>query len=221
MRNTTTIAMERLRLSRLLAVSVSSVFLLVSLLSGCGTSGPEGGEQEARFWTMLRIDGGEEAEYFDMLAEMKASADSVVVGTFKSFTHSRIIQGDAEEDVVVYGKAELAIAETIAGKSPGESVALEFLLPVLPDEAENAISDLQGSLPSGDLVVFLREKRGEREAGLFRVVNSTGLWAETNRAELDLPLAAQPPDESGIYSDELKGVDSLAELVEVIQTTSA
>jgi len=59
------------------------------------------------------------------------------------------------------------------------------------------------------MVFFLRHKRGSGEVGLFRVVNSTGLWAPTVRSELDTPLAEAPPDQTGTYRDELSRVTSM------------
>ncbi len=188
------------------------------LAAACSTSQPSIPRSDTEFWAQLRI-SGLEAERFDTLADLVASADAVVVGEFASFGLSRTLEGDAAEDVVVYAKADLWISETIAGRSFGESVPLEFLLPVGPAEADGAIDALRAALPGGRLVVFLRDKGGE-EAGLFRVVNSTGLWAETARAAVDAPLAEEPPSKSGIYESELAGVASIEDLIEVVESYS-
>lgn len=173
------------------------------------------GRSDSRFWSSLRI-GGDDAEAFATLEKMANSADSVVVGRFTSFTQSRTIQGDAPEDVVVLAKTDLEISETLAGAQYGRTVTLEFLILVSPEEADAYIDELNASLPSGDLVVFLRNKGGN-ESEFFRTTNSRGLWARTNRSQLDTPLASEPPSETGLYERELRQVRSVEQLADRIR----
>ena len=163
----------------------------------------------AAFWPSLRV-AGDEVESYATLSEMARGADAVVMGTFKSFSPSRTIRGDAPEDVVVYAKGELEIQQNVVGAAPSRTVALEFILP--PGDADSLVGQLNAALPRGPMLVFLRAKRGDGETGLFRVVNSRGLWAKTDRSPVDTPLAEGPPTTSGLYAEERAGVQSVDEL---------
>ncbi len=176
---------------------------------------------DAAFWGPLGITG-DEAEGFGSLAELAKSADSIVTGAFSPFEVSRVIQGDAAEDQVVYASTQLTVEETIAGAAaPGDVFKMEFLLPVAPDSADNVISEINSSLPPEPVVVFLRAKQGTGEEGLFRVVNSLGLWASTDRSAVDTPLAAEPATEEGPYAQELQGVDTVDELIQLLKQITA
>lgn len=202
------------------APAVAATLALAALVTACG-----GGSEEqttrtkaadhASFWPALRV-AGDEVEGYATLSEMAQKADAVVMGTFKSFSPSRTIQGDAPEDVVVYAKGELEIQRNVVGAAPGRTVALEFILP--PGEADALAGRLSAKLPRGPMLVFLRAKRGDGEAGLFRVVNSRGLWAATERSAVDTPLAEEPPTSSGLYADERAGVQSVDELAKRLTT---
>ncbi len=155
-------------------------------------------------------------ENYASLDEMKASSDSVVVGTLGGFSVGRQIRGDAAEDVVTFINASILIDKTVAGRDLGESVSLEFLGPAIPDQAEEMVNQLNSTLPKGEAVLlFLRDKAG-KEAGIFRVVNSTGLWAETSRSTLDTPMTFEPPSEESPYEDEIQGIDSLDEMIALV-----
>jgi hypothetical protein len=201
-------------------LAVMTTLALAALMTACG-----GGSEErtartkaadhASFWPSLRV-AGDEVERYATLAEMARKADAVVMGTFKSFSPSRTIRGDAPEDVVVYAKGELEIQQNVVGAAPSPTVALEFILP--PGEAHALIGQLNAALPRGPALVFLRAKRGDGEAGLFRVVNSRGLWAPTKRSAVDTPLAEESPMSSGLYAEERAGVQSVDELAKRLTT---
>jgi hypothetical protein len=187
---------------------------LATLVTACGGGSEQSTARtdttgHATFWPSLRV-SGDEVESYATLSEMARDADAVVMGTFKSFSPSRTIRGDAPEDVVVYAKGELEIQQNVVGAAPSRTVALEFILP--PGDADSLVGQLDSALPRGPMLVFLRAKRGDGEAGLFRVVNSRGLWANTERSPVDTPLAEEPPATSGLYAEERAGVQSVDEL---------
>lgn len=191
------------------------ILALVILAPACSKS-DDPPDRGSSFWSSFRISGALEVEDYGSLREMADSADSVVLGSFTGFEMSRTLQGDAQEDVVNYGEATLAISTVLAGKPYGETVALEFLIPATTTaDAERIVAELRGDLPTGEMVVFLRDKGGS-ESGFFRVTNSVGLWAATGRSALDTPLAEESPKDSRLYEDELKGADSISELADLI-----
>lgn len=169
---------------------------------------------DAEFWSGLRI-AGDEAEGYASLKEMKAEADAVVIGTFGSFEVGRRFQADAPEDVTAYAVAEVVVKERLGGLVP-DRLKLEFLWSGPIERVAEGVTEMADTMPTGDLVLFLRAKRGANEDGLYRVVNSVGLWAATDRADLDTPLG---DESSGIslYAEELRSVRSLADFVREIK----
>lgn len=166
------------------------------------------------FFDTLRT-GGDEVEGWTTIGGMKAESDIVGLGRFVSFGLSRTIQGDAPEDVVAYGKALLQLNETISGKAPDGLITVEFILPGNPAKYEATVEELERSLPTGDLLVFLRHKGG-REAGLYRLVNSNGLWTSTTRAAVDAPFA---DSELGVpYASELGALTEFDQLVSYVKS---
>lgn len=178
------------------------------------SSDPGTSSAEAGFWSDLRIEG-DEVEGYGSLREMKAHADAVVTGRFDSFALSRTFQGDAPEDVTAYAVAEVVVDARLRGVVP-DRLKLEFLLPVPSDRAAAAVKEMANTMPTGDLVLFLRAKRGPDEDGLYRIVNSVGLWTATDRASVDAPLREEP-DGIGLYAAELRSVRSLDEFVREIR----
>lgn len=209
---------RRLGAMRRPVASVSVLAMALTLLAACApdadTAAPTDSES---FWGPLRIDA-REAEVYSTLKDLKTAADSVVVGTLGEFSVGRRIQGDAAEDVVTFVTSEVAIERTLAGRDLGSSVPLEFLGPAQPTDAEAMVSQLNAALPSGEVLMFLRDKGGE-EAGLFRVVNWSGLWAETERASVDTPMTFEPPsDSTSRFWEEVRGFESLDALIEYISS---
>jgi len=168
------------------------------------------------FWQALRI-GGDEVEGFTTLGAMTRAADVVGVGRIVSFDLGRMIQGGTPEDIVGYGAAKLELDEAIGGPAQVEPITLEFLLPGHPDNYKAMVKDLQGSVPVGPVLVFLRHTGGN-EAGLFRLVNSRGLWTSTPRSGVDAPLT----EAGGVdfYGHEIGDFTELDQLVAYVKSQS-
>lgn len=170
-----------------------------------GAAPPE--SDSSLFFAALRPGPGlDEVEGYPSLAAMADAADLVVAGRFASFRRSRDVEGDAVEDVVTYGAADLVIEELLRGVPVVEPVPVEFMI------SEEDIPELNANLPEESLVVFLREKTGEQEQGLYRLVNSLGLWRESE-GSLTPPLAEDP----GAYQAELQGLTTLPELMDLLR----
>ena len=148
---------------------------------------------------------------------MTRAADIVGVGRIISFDMSRIIQGDSPDDRAGYGAARIELDEAISGRAQDEPFTVEFVLGGHPDKYESLIKELQESLPDGPVLVFLRHKGGN-EAGLFRLVNSRGLWTSTARSEVDAPLTEA--DEWDFYQDEIGDLTELDQLVSYAKSQS-
>lgn len=199
-------------------------------------------DEHQAFWNTLKITGAE-AETYPSLNEMADSADIVVVGTFADFAESRQITTDAPEDTVTYAAATLAIKEVIRGDMTADELPIEFLINQPADQVQETITEMATQLPSGELLLFLREKGGANESGLYRLVNSTGLWTATEANSLTAPLAEdiheedihtdhesepstddsttstdQQDQESIPYADELTDIASFSELVDYIRS---
>lgn len=159
-----------------------------------------------------------EVEHFDSLLELMAASDAVVVASVRDVAVSRVIQGDGG-DVLTMIRVDLAVTQVIDGAAP-EVVPLEFI-GGFPDQTAAFVDALRQIRPVDRIVVFLREKQGEGEVGLYRVTNSTGLWTPTSRADLDTPLREEPPLDAGLYADELINVDKLTALIELLQQYAA
>lgn len=197
------------RAPRLIAIIIAAM----AVLAFACTAQPN--PSSMAFFEGLRI-GGDEAEGWETIAEMKAESDVVGVATFESFELGRTLQGDAIEDVIAYGEARLTFKETISGEAPGGQVAVEFVLPGNAREQAATAERLADDLPVGDVLVFLRAKRGAGEDGLFRLVNSTGLWTATTRAALDAPLADAGVGE--VYPSETKEIAGFEEFVAYVSS---
>lgn len=183
------------------------------LLAGCGTAEPELGTWErTTFWESFQFgESIEEVTRVESLRELLAESDAVVLGRVSGVRNSRIIQGDAVEDRVAMVCVDVEVDTVLAGTGPA-AVCVEFI-GGSPAEANALVQRaLAVGLPLQPVVVFLHQKRGQGEAGLYRVTNSTGLWGATSRSALDSPLRPEPPRVSGLYDDELAGIGSVAQL---------
>lgn len=99
-----------------------------------------------------------------------------------------------------------------------------------PQELDTAIEEMSRGLPDGKMLLFLRAKQGASESGLYRLVNSEGLWAEASDGRVEAPLADAihleedgDPEDPGhadevevLYPDELRRVFSIEELAELV-----
>lgn len=194
-----------------------SGFLAIALIAGACTTASRPAEptpsSSPDFWASFRITG-DEVEGYQNIRDMGSSADAVVLGRLTSLTPSRAVQGDAPEDVVTYVAAGLEVSRVLAGRFGERSVPLEFFI----SSGELTVGELQRletALPQGDVVVFLRAKRGDGEAGLYRTVNSLGLWAASERAALDTPLSEEAPTAS-VLADEVAGIGSVEEMADYV-----
>lgn len=162
------------------------------------------------FWGSVSLRGADEAEGWTTMRAMAADSDFVFVGTFESFEMGRIFQGDAAEDRVGYGTALVRPLTVVGEKKPDGMLPVEFMLPGAPSAYEATAQAIARALPRGEFVFFLRHKGGKEETGLYRLVNSTGLWSVSDGA-LDAPLA--DPDFGTPYAREVKAMRTLDDLV--------
>lgn len=182
--------------------------LVVIALAGC--TGGSRAPGPTAFWDALRVNGADEAEGWATFREMEAAADIVMVAEVVSFGLSRTIQSDANEAIVGYGKAQFRVIETLRGKPPEGLVPVEFLLPGNPKDYAARAEEMGRAVPEGRFLVFLRHKGGS-EAGLYRLVNSNGLWGEGQGSTIDAPVS--DPEHGTPYEAELSHLDSFEELI--------
>lgn len=195
---------------RIVQIAVGATALAIAIV-GCSASSSS--HERDSFWSHLRVHG-DEVEGFGSLADMKDSADLVFVGTMASIGPSRVIQGDAAEDVTTYASVEFTIDQVLSGRA-ADAISVEFLIAApTADAAADTVDLLRASLPSDPALLFLRAKQGEGEDGLFRLVSSEGLWMTTDRAVVDTPQAGEP---GAHHYDEAKGVESLDELIDIVK----
>lgn len=189
------------------------VVAALAALVGCGGAGAVEPTHDESFWGPIRI-SGDEVEGYTTLADMARSADVVAVGQATDFGISRKIATDAPEDVVTYGFILFSPAEVLYGTAP-DPIPIEFIINVHPDDVDATAAEQIRSVPNGDLIVFLREKRGSGEEGLYRLVNSYGLWTELD-GDLTAPAAEDPTEAYERYKTELAAVDSLDDLARAV-----
>lgn len=131
-------------------------------------------------WQALTV-MGDEVEGFESLQSMAAASDCILRAHIAGFGISRQFQGDAEEDVVTYVRAELDVSDVIRGENCRDVDSVEFLLPAPPERAQETVKTQSQQLPQEELIWVLRRKRGDDESGLYRLVNSRGLWAQSGQ----------------------------------------
>jgi hypothetical protein len=198
-------------------VVILSALMAVLLVAGCGgNSGGADADGNAAFWDRLRI-GGDEVEGFSTLSDMTRSADIVARGRFVSFARSRELQGDHSQDILTYGAATFVIEDLIRGEFADNELVVEFIINERPDRVDAFVDAQAAELPAGDLVLFLRAKRGAGEAGLYRLVNSTGLWATIN-GRVDAPLGEVLEDGGRPYAADVGETSRLDEFVERVRS---
>jgi hypothetical protein len=206
--------LTRVSLAGRVAAAAAAVAVGLLALTGCTESAADRtadspADHAEDFWAALRVDG-DEVEPFVPIAEMTKSADSVVLATFGRTLPPRVL-GGTEGDSVTYAVTELKIKSVLAGRQLPETVTIEFLAP--GTEVAAALTP-----PGGEILVFLHEKRGKGEAGLYRAVNSKGLWATTGRSVLDTPLAEEPPTGDQRYVKDISTLNQVGQLADVVRT---
>ena len=194
---------------------------LLLVLTSCSTASVGDQASADEFWASLRITG-DEVEGYSSLGAMKQASDAVIVGRFVDIGVSRQLQGDAEEDVVTYGKATVAVAEVVSGSGVDSTITLEFPLNVAPDGIDTLVQELRSTLPTAPMVLFLREKREPAEVDLYRIVNGDGLWVSTDRG-IETPLsgnvdvATSDDPFPAKYHDEVAEARNLDDLVAILE----
>jgi hypothetical protein len=175
-----------------------------------GTESDDG----AAFWSILASDA-DWAEYHATLTDLTQGADVTLLGRIDSVRLSRRVTGDVPEDVSFEATFSIVPTELLHGSlAQSEVMDLVVLLPgALSDEdAQAEVEHLGSNKPSDPIVVFGRL----RASGDYRVVNGYGIWADTARAPIDTPLNSELPS-AGPYAQEVDGLSSLTELVDVIR----
>ena len=179
--------------------------MLAGVLAACRSPVIE--DRAGPFWEAFQHNGFE-VSHFKSLEEMLEASDTVVIARVRDVAVSRVFQGDAPGDRVPYIRVELVIDRVIAGNAP-PVVQLEFLGGGNEAQAATLAKELKERVPVQAAIVFLHEKRGDGEAGLYRVTNSTGLWTETARARLATPLRGEPPQGTELYAEELANIATI------------
>ncbi len=207
--------------SLFLAVAVAAVLFFALRVGDAETGAPAAFSKDSA----LAI-SGLEVESFSTLGEMRAASDGVATGQVANFRISRVIQGDAPEDQVVYGVAVFRVDDGIRGVETGRSYPVEFLLPVVSAaEATSRTDEFAKALGTGNTLLFLRSKAGrggardpvlaKAEAGLYRAVNSNGLWSERPDGGVHLPLTRD--NVAATYAAELGSVRSFTGVVTIVK----
>jgi hypothetical protein len=192
---------------------------LAAACAGVGANNPSTEESASPtntvFWERYRI-AGLEVEGYTTIADMSLAADSVVTAHVTGVEPGRVFQGDVAEDRVYYARVILEVEQDLHGKAETSTIPMELLLPQVfnDDGFEKAIAELDAAIPKDRILVFLREKN-DPDPGVYRPVNSVGLFASTDRSVIDTPLSAEGLT-SGLYQDELAGIKTFDDLVALV-----
>lgn len=201
--------------ARRTGVSILIGAFVATLATACaGADATDQATDDDPFWAPLRI-VGDEVESYATLSEMSDAADVVARGRITDFAVSRVLTTDTTEDLVTYAAMSFAPDEVLSGSVESESLPVEFIVNTHPDEASETIETQAANLPEQEIMVFLRAKRGDGEAGLYRLVNGLGLWTVID-GTVTAPLAVETGAEEHPYQAELEAVSTLDDLGEVI-----
>jgi hypothetical protein len=166
---------------------------------------------ESGLWAEVQIDG-EWVEYHPTLRDLAESSDLAAEVRLVSAEPGRVIQGDAEEDIYCEINLNVETLEVFHKTSDETSIQVSLVLPraFSVDAQMQSVEKANASLPLANVVVFLR-RRDDLE--LYRVVNGWGIWAETSRDPVDVPLNPERIGNGGHYVSELTGVDTMPLLI--------
>lgn len=185
----------RTRTAALTATAAS----LIGSVAGCSSPG-----QPDEPWSQVSsaFEGADFAHPDMPLDELILDADITVVGEFGEIVGERPLARD-----YVYVQIELIIREVIAGDvEVGDVLTFEGWT--------NEVTEV----PQGEMLMFLAKKVSDVDPpGLWIWHTSRGIWTETERDEIDTPIAESPPAESPLYSDEVGDATSLADVVETMK----
>lgn len=137
-----------------------------------------------------------------VLDQLVDDADVTVVGELGEVLGERPLAADA-----AYVQIELVVLDVIAGDvAPGDVLVFE-----------GWTSEVT-AVPEGEMLLFLTEKDSAVDPpGLWVWHTSRGIWAATERAAIDTPLADEPPASSPLYADDLAGLSSLPEVADLVR----
>lgn len=187
------------------AAAVAAGALALSALAACSRTGANGPESA---WAEVTesFEGADFAYPDAPLGELIADSDLAVVAEFGDVTGERELAED-----LAYVQIELIVREVIAGEvEVGDVLTFEGWT--------NEITEV----PAGEMLMFLREKVSEVDPpGLWIWHTSRGIWAETERAQVDTPIAEDPPDQSDLYSEDISGAESLSDVVAIVEEVAS
>ncbi len=150
-------------------------------------------------------EGADFAERDLPLEQLVSAAEVVVVGEFGSVIGPREVAEDFE-----LVQLELVVNEVISGDvAQGDVLVFE------------GWGDEVGK-PSGEALYFLVEKVSDVDPpGIYTWHTSRGIWADTQRADVDTPIAEDPPSNSDLYSDEIDDAGTLADVIDLVRDFAA
>lgn len=137
-----------------------------------------------------------------VLDQLVDDADVTVVGELGEVLGERPLAADA-----AYVQIELVVLDVITGDvAPGDVLVFA-----------GWTSEVT-AVPEGEMLLFLTEKDSAVDPpGLWVWHTSRGIWAATERAAIDTPLADEPPASSPLYADDLAGLSSLPEVADLVR----
>ncbi|WP_444663310.1 hypothetical protein ACT17Q_14585 [Cellulomonas sp. CW35] len=197
---------ERLqRFGSVAAFAVGS--LAVGTLAGC-TSDATALPSTADFVT-LRI-SGDEVEPYAGFDDMLKSADLAASGVVGEPGPVRSVGERGSEAYVL--PFEFTVSDVASGEGPSV-VDVELSLGATDPEQAHAAKAAFSKVMSGqEAFLYLRAKQSAGDEGVYRIVNSYGLWMETADAALTAPLAADDPHGKPLWASDLKDVRSVRSL---------
>jgi hypothetical protein len=182
----------------------AAVGATVALLLGVSATACADAEGDASAWTQVtEVSSGMDFAHPDVpLDELVVDAELTVVAEFGEVIGERQLAED-----FAYVQIELVIREVVAGDAAAGDV-LTF---------EGWTSEVT-EVPTGEMLMFLHEKVSDVDPpGLWVWHTSRGIWAETDRATIDTPIAEDPPVQSNLYRDDIGGASTLSDVVTIVE----
>lgn len=178
---------------------------------------PSGGGSEVStsltgpFYDLYQGESEQDAVRFNSVSEMASASNVIAIGRFVGFGLSRQVPGSVSNPPVTYAAAEFSVEQYAKGQDTGEPITLEFV------SSSDNISLIAAALPTERMLVFLSQKTGADEVGLYRLVNSDGLFVEVQDG-IARPFALA---ESVALDAELQGAETLEQVVSLLSASPA